>query len=161
MQQRFLYKCYFIFCTLMRPAITFLKSKNFRLFVKKRWSLLYPDRYSPACLEFTACVLKWSIGSLKKGSVSLKRKKNKIMFCYSHIGKVKYKVSSWKSLWLPNTFTGENDIAMAEMHLVEKTSGKKGDCHISSRSFSARLSVLRSTKIVDFLSAKDKSAVLP
>ena len=37
------------FCILMRPAISFLKSKNFQLFAKKKFSL-YPDRYlSPAC----------------------------------------------------------------------------------------------------------------
>ena len=37
------------FCILMRPAISFLKSKNFKLFVKKKFSLLYPDWYlSPA-----------------------------------------------------------------------------------------------------------------
>ena len=46
----------FFFCILMRPAISFLKSKNFQLFVKKKFSLLYPDRgiypdryLSPAC----------------------------------------------------------------------------------------------------------------
>ena len=40
----------------MRPAISFLKSKNFQLFVKKKLSLLYPIRVlypdqnlSPAC----------------------------------------------------------------------------------------------------------------
>ena len=44
MEQRFLYKSYFVFCILMRPANSFLKSKNFQLFVKKKFSLLYPDR---------------------------------------------------------------------------------------------------------------------
>ena len=32
------------FFILMRPAISFFKSKNFQLFVKKKFSLLYPDR---------------------------------------------------------------------------------------------------------------------
>ena len=46
MEQRFLYKSYFVFCILMRPAITF--------FVKKKFSLLYPDWYlSPACIFST------------------------------------------------------------------------------------------------------------
>ena len=44
MEQRSLYKSYFIFCILMRPGISFLKSKKFQLFVKKKFSLLYPDR---------------------------------------------------------------------------------------------------------------------
>ena len=44
MEQRFLYKSYFVFCIMMRLAISFLKSKNFQLFVKKKFILLYPDR---------------------------------------------------------------------------------------------------------------------
>ena len=44
MEQRFFYKSYFVFCVLMRPAISFLKSKNFQVFVKKKFRLLYPDR---------------------------------------------------------------------------------------------------------------------
>ena len=42
MEQRFLYKSCIVFCILMRPAISFLKSKNFQLFVKKKNQLIIP-----------------------------------------------------------------------------------------------------------------------
>ena len=45
----------------MRPAISLLKSKNFQLFVKKKFSLLYPDRgivprsgYIPRSVPFSS-----------------------------------------------------------------------------------------------------------
>ena len=67
MAQRFLYKSYFVFCILMRPAISFLKSKNFQLFVKKKINLLYPDRgivprsgYIPRSVPFSS-LPKWGL----------------------------------------------------------------------------------------------------
>ena len=44
MEQGFLYKSYFVFCILMRPAISFFKSKISNFLWKKKFSLLYPDR---------------------------------------------------------------------------------------------------------------------
>ena len=79
MEQRFLYKSYFVFCTLMRPAISFLKSKNFQLFVKKIFSLLYPDRgivprsgYIPRLVPFSSLLIFQKIPIMLKYNVYLR-----------------------------------------------------------------------------------------
>ena len=63
MEQRFLYKSYLVFCILMRPAISFLKSKNFQLFVKKQFSLIIIPPIG--VLQWCRKVSDWWIWMLK------------------------------------------------------------------------------------------------
>ena len=95
MEQRFLYKSYFVFCILMRPAISFLKSKNFQLFVKKKCSLLYPDQgilprsgYIPRLVPFSSLN---RFGKLKYMSTIVKYYQNR-QICLSKVHKMTHEV---------------------------------------------------------------------
>ena len=72
----------------MRLAISFLLSKNFQLFVKKKCSLLYPDRgivprsgYIPRLVPFSSLFTRWA-ASIERGSRDIRRIEASACVCH-------------------------------------------------------------------------------